>query len=455
MKRPWNRKPTKTRKGEKRYTVGFRDHEGAERTRTFTSEQQRDKWVERYEEAEREKRLKEFLDGVDPAAGTLTTEDLLVAWFAYDADPDLPGGLAPATFDLYRSMASRHILGNVRNNKGEIIGHVPYGIGAVPVTELESAGRLRRWLDDMRAASVGETSVQRTWTALSSALSWAVERDDYPIEVNGCKLIDRNRTRRRSSRRSRRASERSTNGAVQTNRGQRPNLAAWALSPLAVELIRARLLKRSGTLPLIALRDATYVSVQYQLACRNQEVWGLRWCRMHRDYVDLLEVLSYGELDAGKTSGSERRVPSTILLRRDLKPWKAALKRAGYPTGPEDFVFPGNLAGEGHGHPLGHMTGNQAKKWGARYFKRGAQAVQEKHPDEHPIANATPYSLRRGGISLRIRAGEDRQVIAVECGTSVMVIDRHYSFAIDDLRHEGPRPAEVERAAARRAATGR
>jgi integrase len=455
MKRPWNRKPTKTSKGEERYTVGFRDHEGAERTRTFTSENRRDKWVERYEEAERENRLKEFLDGVDPTPDTLTTEHLLVAWFAYDADPDLPGGLARSTFDAYRSMASRHILGNIRNNKGEIVGHVAYGIGAVPATELESAGRLRRWLDDMRAESVGEPSVERAWTALSSAMSWAVERDDYPIEVNGCKLIDRNRTRRRSSRRGRRASQRGTNSAVQINRGQRANLAAWALSPLAVELIRARLLKRSGTLPLIALRDATYVSVQYQLACRNQEVWGLRWCRMHPDYVDLLEVLSYGELDEGKTSGSERRVPSTILLRRDLKPWKKALNRAGYPTGPEDFVFPGGLAGEGHGHPLGHMTGNQAKKWGARYFKRAAQAVQKNDPREHPVATATPYSLRRGGISLRIRAGEDRQVIAAECGTSVTMIERHYSFAIDALRHDGPRPAEVERQAARRAARRR
>jgi integrase len=455
MKRPWNRKPTKTSAGEWRYAVGFRDHEGAERTRTFTSEKQRDKWADRYVEAERENRLKEFLDGADPVPSTLTVEHLLVAWFALDADAALPGGLAPATFDSFRQVASRHILGNIRDNKGNVIGHVPYGIGAVPATELESAGPIRRWLDGMRAESVGDATVQRAWTVLSSALSWAVERDDYPIEVNGCKLIDRNRTRRRSSRRGRRASQRGANGAVQANGGQRPNLAAWALSPLAVELIRLRLLKRPLTLPLIALRDATYVSVQYQLACRNQEVWGLRWCAIHSDYIDLAEVLSYGELDEGKTSGSERPVPSTILLGRDLKTWKTALKQAGYPTGPEDFLFPGGLAGEGHGHPLGHMTGNQAKKWGGRYFKRAAKAVQEKHPREHLVAAATPYSLRRGGISLRIRAGEDRQVIAADCGTSVTMIDRHYSFAIDALRHDGPQPAEVEREAARRAATGR
>jgi integrase len=454
MKRPWNRKPTKTSTGESRYTVGFRDHEGAERTRTFTSEKQRDKWADRYEEAERENRLKEFLLGPDPDRSALIVEDLLVDWFAYDADPALPGGLAASTFDRHRQAASRHILGNLRDNKGNIVGHAPYGIGAVPVTELETAGRIRRWLDGMRAESVTEPNVTRTWSVLSSALSWAVERDDYPIQANGCKLINRNRTRRRSSRSGRRASQRNTNGAGRSSARQRRNLAAWALSPVAVELIRVRLLQRPGAKPILALRDATFVSAQYQLACRNQEVWGLRWSAIHRDHIELLEVLSHGELDEGKTSGCERPVPMPGLLRGDLKTWKAALQRAGYSTAPDTFVFPGYLAGEGHGHPLGHMTKNQAKKWGGSYFARAARAVQEKHPDEHPIGAATPYSLRRGGISLRIRAGEDRQVIAEECATSGEMIDRHYSFAIHDLRHEGPRPAEVEREAARQAVNG-
>lgn len=232
---------------------------------------------------------------------------------------------------------------------------------------------------------------------------------------------------------------------------QRANLSAWALSPLAVELVRVRLLARPLALPLVALRNATYVSVQYQLACRNQEAWGLRWGAVHRDSVDLVEVLSYDALDEGKTAGSVRRIPLPRLLATDLKAWRAALKDAGHATDPESFVFPGSLGGNGHGHPLGHMTGNQAKKWGGKYFRPAVQAVQKEHPREHPIAASTPYSLRRGGISLRIRAGEDRQVIAEECGTSVAVIDRHYSFAIDALRHAGPMSADAERAAARRA----
>jgi hypothetical protein len=55
-------------------------------------------------------------------------------------------------------------------------------------------------------------------------------------------------------------------------------------------------------------------------------------------------------------------------------------------------------------------------------------------------------------ISLRIRAGEDRQAIAKQCGTSVEMLERSYSFAIEDLEDEGPKPAAEERVRARRLA---
>ena len=55
-------------------------------------------------------------------------------------------------------------------------------------------------------------------------------------------------------------------------------------------------------------------------------------------------------------------------------------------------------------------------------------------------------------ISLRIRAGEDRQAIATQCGTSVEMLERSYSFAIEDLEDEGPKPVEEERARARQLA---
>jgi hypothetical protein len=96
------------------------------------------------------------------------------------------------------------------------------------------------------------------------------------------------------------------------------------------------------------------------------------------------------------------------------------------------------------------MTDSQAKKWGPRHFNAAVDRVADRWTSLSRIRGATPYELRRGGISLRLRAGEDRQTVADECGTSVTMLERHYSFALEDLRDHGPRPAEDELRAARR-----
>jgi hypothetical protein len=104
----------------------------------------------------------------------------------------------------------------------------------------------------------------------------------------------------------------------------------------------------------------------------------------------------------------------------------------------------------GHGSQDGHMTGSQAHEWPGKYFTPAVRKVAEEWPDDHgEIIGATPYPLRRGMISLRIRTGEDRQAIAKQCGTSVDMLERNYSFAIEDLEDEGPRPAAEERIRAR------
>ena len=117
-------------------------------------------------------------------------------------------------------------------------------------------------------------------------------------------------------------------------------------------------------------------------------------------------MLSYGELDAGKTAGAtglSRRPPIGALLTDDIAAWRAALAEAGYPTAADDFLLRGDLGG--HGARDGHMTGNQAHKWPGKYFTPAIRKVAERWPEEHgDIVGATPYSLRRGMISLRIRA---------------------------------------------------
>jgi hypothetical protein len=139
------------------------------------------------------------------------------------------------------------------------------------------------------------------------------------------------------------------------------------------------------------------------------------------------------------------------LLADDLGAWAAALAAHGYPTAGDDFLLRGDLGG--HGAPDGHMTGNQARKWPGKYFTPAVRRVAKQWPDEHgSIIGATPYSLRRGMISLRVRAREDRQAVAKQSGTSVDMLERSYSFAIEDLEDEGPKPAEAERRQARQVA---
>ncbi|WP_249011869.1 hypothetical protein [Conexibacter sp. DBS9H8] len=105
----------------------------------------------------------------------------------------------------------------------------------------------------------------------------------------------------------------------------------------------ARLERRS---PLLALRDATVVSVQYGLGMRNQEVWALALGDVVGRRAAVREVLSYGVLDAGKTqwaTGPLRRPPIDALLAEDLKAWNAALAAHGYPTAVDDFLLRGDL----------------------------------------------------------------------------------------------------------------
>lgn len=72
-------------------------------------------------------------------------------------------------------------------------------------------------------------------------------------------------------------------------------------------------------------------------------------------------------------------------------------------------------------------------------------------PELKDILGATPYSMRRGGISLRRVRIEDPQTVARECGTSLQMLNIHYAFALEDLRHQPPRPADIEWRAARAA----
>jgi integrase len=231
--------------------------------------------------------------------------------------------------------------------------------------------------------------------------------------------------------------------------------ASWALSPQAVEAIRAEMLSPLGDRSeILAQRDAMIVSLQYGLGARNQEIWALRWESLDNEFAWVFEVLSSGQMEeSGKTDAStKRRTAIPSLLQADLLGWRSALGAEGHPARGCDFIIPGDLGGAQHGvrDPATgacHFSDGQARSWGQRFFTPAVKKAAQR-PEFEAILGATPHTLRRGGISLRLRA-EDPQTVAGECGTSLKMLSEHYAYAIADLRQQGPRLADIEWRAAR------
>ena len=469
MAKPWKKQwPRVGKRGKKSYVIGFYDHDRVERTRHFSAARMAADWITEYCNAERRGResLRRFLLDLDAAeasesegrppaevADGRALGEVVELFFALDADPQLEGGLAPATFNRYRNAANCHILGNtMHNHKGEPIGRASYAVAlaSLPAIMFNEPAAPRKWREEMRHARVSAPTRHSAWQVLSAVLSWAARSDSVPeIQTNGCILAnERAIGRRRSARRA---------GTGATARGRRHGAQnpSWALSPQAVEAIRAQMLKRSkGRDPVLAERDAVIVSLQYGTGGRNQEVWGMRWMCVGDSFADIVEVTSSGALDEwGKTENStQRRTEIPSLLHEDLLHWREVLRACGHPARDIDFVIPGDLGGSKWGvrdprTGAVHLSANQASKWGAKFFGPAVKLVAQT-PQFADIRAATQYSLRRGSISVRLRA-EDPQTVADECGTSLQMLDQHYAFAIRDLRRFGPRPFDVEWRAAR------
>ncbi|HEY2768880.1 MAG TPA: hypothetical protein VGI76_11535 [Solirubrobacteraceae bacterium] len=463
MARPWRKRsawPYVAKSGKRSYRVGFYDHDRRERTKSFPSAHHAREWMRDHITAERRGRdsLRRFLLDLDAKeaneAEGRTIAEIVELFLETDAHPRNEEGLAPATYEQYVSALNSHLLGKPRRTRASrrrlpAAGYAA-AIAATPAERFNRPQTPRAWREQMRQAGVPRSTRVCAWRALSSALSWASASASVPeIETNGCRLAKESViSTRRSARR----------GGTGYGLEVPPrSLASWALSPQAVEAIRAQMLnagKRGDA--LFAYRDATIVSLQYGLATRNQEVWGLRWSSIDGYFAWITEVISYGRLEyGGKTAMSTRRhtaVPS--ILRDDLEQWRQTLANASHPARDMDFIIPGDLTGAGQGvrdpeTGAVHLSRAQAKKWGQTRFKSAVQAVSQRE-EFAGIIDASPYSLRRGGISLRLRT-EDPQIVASECGTSLKMLSDHYSFPIEDLRHHEPRPAHAEWRAARRA----
>jgi hypothetical protein len=457
--RPWRKRwPYVAKSGRRSYVVGFYDHDRRERCRTFPSARHARRWIDEYITAERRGRdsLRRFLLDLDAkeanALEARTIGQVLELYLQVNAHPENPGGLAPSTYERYESMVGLHMLDKPRPRGSGLLPPRPYAVAlcSVPAVRFNEPQTPAAWREQMLREGVPKATRKQAWRVLSAALAWAASSNLVgEIHTNGCSFAPEPRGNIRRSLRS------GGTGYEPGPRRHGPLVPAWALSPQAVEAIRAQMLGREqGRKAILARRDAMVVSLQYGLCTRNQEVWGMRWSSLKDGFAWVLEVLSNGRLDEwGKTEHStQRRTVIPPLLQEDLAQWRNALEDVGHPVGALDFIIPGDLAGPEHGARdprtgACHFSENQARAWGERFFTPAVQKAAEQ-PELFAILGATPYSLRRGGISLRLRA-EDPQTVAQECGTSLRTLSTHYAYAIEDLRRNGPRPADTEWRAAR------
>ena len=114
-------------------------------------------------------------------------------------------------------------------------------------------------------------------------------------------------------------------------------------------------------------------------------------------------------------------------LSDELLEWRACLERVGLPADDDSFIVPGVAAD-------GHYTLDQQHNF-IRDIKACGRLAATRDAGLSFLRSVTPYSLRRGHISLRVLAGEDIKRIADECGTSTAMIHRHYLHELD-VRHE-------------------
>ncbi len=448
MAKPWKKQwPYVTKSGEKSYRVGFRDHDGIMRTKAFPSAKIANEWTQEYVSAERRgsHSLRRFLLDLDARddSGDLASQtigEVIQLYFAFNA-PETADGLSTSTFRTYRHSANRHLLGMPGMNKGKPRPPANYAVrfAGQPAPAFNGPDAPRALREAMKHAKVGSSARAHAWRVLSAVLSWAANSELVPeIKSNGCLFANEKISNRRKSMRG-------AHGRA-TVRRHGDEVRSWALSPMAVELIRAEMFRSTvhTAKPILIHRDAIIVSLQFGLALRNQEVYGVRWLSFtDRDRAYITEVLSWNELDdrAKTERATERttRVPS--LLTEDLDIWRALLRQHGYPTRDVDFIIPGDLTGSHNGicdpdTDARHMSSNQAQKWGPRYMKPAVDAVANAYTEFAKVTGATPYSLRRGGISTRLR-GENAQSVAAQCGTSLEMLSQHYSYEIDDFGHVG------------------
>ena len=454
MARPWRKCsawPYVGKSGKRSYRVGFYDHDKRERTKSFPSARHARAWMYDYITAERRGRdsLRRFLLDLDAKeaneAEGRTIAEVVELFLETDAHPRNEEGLAPATYADYALVLNSHLLGKPRRTRGSrrIVPAARYAvaIAATPAEQFNRPQTPRAWREQMRQAGVPRSTRVRAWRALSSALSWASASASVPeIETNGCRLAKEPVISPRRSR-----------GAAGPATGPGYPRARWPAgrSP-------PRPLRRSAR-RCSAASGATRCSpteTRRSSACNTGSPPATRRsgaCAGHRSTGVLRVGDGSDQLRTARTLGQDRdehpqahrdtRHPARRPPTSGATPFAAPATRPATWTSSFLETSPApSRACATRQRAHAHLSRTQARN-GAKHASRPRCEALATRTEFASILGATPYALRRGGISLRLRT-EDPQIVASECGTSLKMLSDHYSFPIEDLRHHEPRPAD-------------
>lgn len=257
--------------------------------------------------------------------------------------------------------------------------HLRPRLGRYELTDI-TPGVVSEFNAQLKHAGVGPAVAKKAFALLGSVLSYAVVRE----------LVDHNTAR-----------------AVTSPRYDREREPVIFLPP-AVEEIRARL-EPAG---------ATLVSLLGYSGPRPEEALRLR-------VRDVGEEAVYYD---GRKTRQDRHTPLLAPLAQDLREWRLASGRRG-PNAP---LIPA--------HDGGHWQADDWRNWRRRVWQSwlAGDAHCPHTADPCPRCGAhrltpegtRPRDLRSSYVTVQVYAGVPLTTIARWCGTSVAMIDKHYSGVI-------------------------
>lgn len=339
----------------------------------------------------------------------------LSAFVAETWAPRAKRRLAPKTWERDSIVLRKHILGRL-------------GSAAIAQLDVED---LVVWQEGLERDAVGAPTIIKAMSILSGIFREAGRRPRATgVMLNPVALLDKPAAKRR----------------------RRP--LVWG--PLVVERVRFQLLANSRRIGrakrLMAVRDASLVSLMEMTGCRPGEALALRWGEIEQR-VSIVRGLSGKEIVERTKTGRDRSTPLPAPLRADLE---ALRELSG--GGADDYVLQ---------TPAGiHWVETDWRNYRSRHFttalerveaewegwRRGLEDEAAARESVTGLVGTRPYDLGRHTHSaLMLASGMSLQRLARIQGHSIRVLDQAYAEEIHEFEERSERidpVAEIERARA-------